>query len=335
MSRTHLIYRHQISDTAFQEAARNFKQSAIQHSVQAQAWTLHNRIDLDESEAALAFLLLDSARHQQLFAASPLLSRFKVASTISCGPNKIAHGVNMEYGAGPRKAVDEGVHSEEAALSNALSLYGRDTCVELVGLTTDSSQPSTPCGKCRSLLETYAHGDPVIVSAGSDLSATVWKLSELMPRHFDSVDISSISDDERTTISVLRAAAHDGQSRGATPLSKQAVGIDCACIVADGVGYSLPRVDSLAFYPTTSLRATIAAALAAKPSRIDAVMLSSRSGLPIGEDRQLLLELANLFAQAGNLPVYLQAEGSQTLQRTTPSMLLPYAFGPKDLSLHN
>jgi cytidine deaminase len=156
-----------------------------------------------------------------------------------------------------------------------------------------------------------------------------------MPQDFDSVDMSSLSKDELLEIDSLRAAGHGGQSRGITPLSRQTVGTDCARVIADGVTYSLPRVDSLAFYPTTSLRATIAAALAAKPSRIDAVMLSSRSGLPIGEDRQLLLEFANFFGQVESLPVYLHAEGSDELRRATPARLLPYAFGPNDLSLHN
>jgi cytidine deaminase len=333
MSQTKLVQRNDISDGAFQAASNHFKQCSAQPSVQSQPWKLDNRLLLGESQLALAFLLLDNARHQQLFAASPLLSRFRVASSIFCGSGKIAHGANMEYGAGPRRAVDTGVHSEEAALSSALGLYGSDACVEVVGLATDSSQPSTPCGKCRSLLETYSQGDLIIVSAGAGLTATMWKLSELMPRHFESIKTTQLSHDTRSLIDSLQRVTHKNHPPKHPSLSEQAIGNDCTSIVADGVAYSLPRVDSLAFYPTTALRATIAAVLAARPSRIDGVMLSSRSGIPIGEDRQILFEFANVFGQAQTLPIYLHAEGEEALRYATPATLLPYAFGPNDLSL--
>jgi cytidine deaminase len=335
MSQTKLVQRNEISGDAFRAVGIHFSQSHIQATVKAQPWKLDNRLSLDESHLALAFLLLDKARHQQLFAASPLLSRFRVASSIFCGPGKIAHGANMEYGAGPGRAVDVGVHSEEAALTSALGLYGRDTYVELVGLATDSLQPSTPCGKCRSVLETYSQQDPIIVSVGSDLTATMWKLSELMPRDFDAINPAELSHDSRTLIDSLNRAAQKEQSHSLTSLSQQAVGVDSASIVADGVAYSFPRVDSFAFYPTTALRATIAAVLAARPSRIDGVMLSSRSGIPIGEDRQILFEFANMFGQAQTLLIYLQAEGTEVLRCATPATLLPYAFGPNDLSLNS
>jgi cytidine deaminase len=335
MSQPKLVRRNDISAEAFQTASKNLQQPADQRPAQSQPWELDNRLNLDESQLALAFLLLDNARHQQVFSASPLLSRFRVACSIFCGAGKTAHGANMEYGAGPRRAADVGVHAEEAALAGALGLYGSRTYVEFVAVATDSSQPSTPCGKCRSVIETYSQGDPIIVSVGANFLATMWKLSELMPRDFESINVTELSNDTRALLHSLQSVTHTNHPPKTRSLSEQALGNDYARIIADGVAYSLPRVDSLAFYPTTALRATIAAVLAAKPSRINAVLLSSRSGIPIGEDRQLLFEFANMFGQVQTLPIYLQAEGNTAVQCATPTTLLPYAFGPNDLSLNS
>jgi cytidine deaminase len=333
MSQRNVVLRHQISAEAFQVAREHFARLVQAPESTEHSWKIENRLGLTETQLALSCLLLDCSRYQQFFAASPLLSHFRVASSIFCGPGKTAHGANAEFGAGPDKAVDDGVHSEEAAITNALNLYGKNTRVEIVALTTDSATPSTPCGKCRSLLETYSRGDPVIISAGTEPSASMWRLSELLPHTFPAINPAQLPQDQRLHFTELYEISCAQRSPEHASLSEQAVGFEHAVIRAHDKTFCLPRVDSLAFYPTTSLRATIAAVLATGPSRIDAVMLTSRSGVPIGEDRQLLFEFANLFNQSTTLPVYLRIGSNGEILRATPAALLPHAFGPNDLSL--
>lgn len=333
MSQRNVVSRHQISAEAFRIAREYFARPVQLQDSSEHSWKIENRLSLTETDLALACLLLDCSRHQQFFAASPLLSDFRVASSIFCGPGKIAHGANVEFGAGHNKAVDDAVHSEEAAISHALTLYGKNARVEIVAVTTDSAVPSTPCGKCRSLLETYSQADPVIISAGATPSASMWRLSELLPHTFPSIDPAQVPPEEHRYLTALYEESRAQRSPEQASLSRQAVGFEHAVILVQGQTYSLPRVDSLAFYSTTSLRATIAAVMATNPTRIDAVMLYSRSGMPIGEDRQLLFEFANLFNQSATLPVYLRAEHTRELLHATPATLLPFAFGPNDLSL--
>ena len=303
-------------------------------SVTVHPWSIENRLNLSDEELSRACVLLDHARYQQHFAASPCRSQFKVGSSVYCGNNRIAHGSNAEYGAGPRRAYDEGVHSEEVAIVNALNHHGRDTVVEMIGLASDAPTPSTSCGKCRSLLETYGQPDMIIVSVGTGMTATMWKLSELFPTELTSLSRFPAPGIHDTQLRSLLEAAEDARRAGFIPFSEQTLGRSVAAIAALGSVFSLPRIDSLAFYGTSSLRATLSVVLLQNPHKLESVLISSKSGLPTGEDRQLLFEFASLLDQTKTLPVYLHKEGAENVIATTPSALLPYGFGPKDLNIN-
>jgi cytidine deaminase len=252
---------------------------------------------------------------------------------VYCGNDRIAHGSNAEYGAGPRRAYDEGIHSEEVAIVNALTHHGRDTLVEMVALTSDAQTPSTSCGKCRSLLETYGNRDVIIVSAGADTTVTMWRLSELLPTDISNLSRTSAPAFKDSAIQRLLMAAEQARCTGFTPFSEETLGRSVAAVAVDGAIFSLPRVDSLAFYGTSSLRATISAVLLTNPRELESILISSRSGLPTGEDRQLLFEFTSLFRQEETVPVFLHREGTESVVATTPTALLPHGFGPKDLHI--
>lgn len=303
-------------------------------SVAVHPWSIENRLDLSEEELARACVLLDHARHQQHFAASPCRSQFRVGSSVYCGANRIAHGSNAEYGAGDRRAYDEGVHSEEVAIVNALNHHGRDTIMEMIGLASDAPQPSTSCGKCRSLLETYGQPDMIIVSVGTGMTATMWRLSELLPTELAALSRFPAPEWCDPKLQSLLEVAERARSAGFIPFSEQTLGRSVAAVAANGSVFSLPRNDCLAFFGTSSLRATLAAVLLERPNQLESVLISSKSGLPTGEDRQLLFEFASLLDQADTLKVYLHREGTDRVVVTTPSALLPLGFGPSDLELN-
>jgi cytidine deaminase len=329
--RHHLVHRSAISSPPFIPVTS--APPELIH-IQEHKWTIENRFNLTDEELSRACVLLDHARHQQYFAASPFRSNFKVGSSVYCGDGRLATGSNAEYGAGPRMAYDEGIHSEEVAIVNALNHHGRDTLVEMVALSSDAPTPSTSCGKCRSLLETYGQPEVIIVSAGTDTTATMWKLSDLLPRDISSLARFPAPHKEEPRLQSLLKAAEGSRHAGFIPFSESILGRSVAAISANGTVLSLPRVDSLAFYGTSSLRATISATLLSHPRAIEAVLISSRSGLPTGEDRQILFEFASLFGQADSLPVYLNKEGEESATISTPSALLPHGFGPADLGMN-
>lgn len=332
MSNAPIVERNAIKHGEF---APIFADRAERTLVQAYPWRIENRLNLSEEELARACVLLDLARHQQHFAASPCRSQFKVGSSVYCGQNRVAVGSNAEYGAGPRSAYDEGVHSEEVAVVNALNHFGKVVLVEMVGLASDATTPSTSCGKCRSLLETYGDRDVTIVSAGEGTHVSMWRLSELFPSNMSSVRGCSLALQGDPQLVALQQAVEQARKAGFIPFSEQTLGRSVAAIAASGAIFSLPRVDSLAFYGTSSLRATISAVFLQRPKELQAVLISSRTGLPTGEDRQLLFEFSSLFGQTETLPVYLHVEGTERVYVTTPSALLPFGFGPKDLVLED
>ncbi len=331
MPQAQIVARSALTNATFRPILGDVTQQA---GVAVHPWRIENRLHLSEEELACACVLLDHARHQQFFAASPCRSQFKVGSSVYCGQGRIARGSNAEYGAGPRRAYDEGVHSEEVAIVNALNHHGRDALMEMIGLASDAVTPSTSCGKCRSLLETYGKPDMIIVSVGTDLSATMWKLSELLPTELTSLSRFPAPEIHDEHVQALFAAAERARHVGFVPFSKQSLGGSVAAIAANGSVFSLPRIDSLAFYGTSSLRATLSAVLLHNPRKLECVLMSSQSGLPTGEDRQLLFEFASLFEQVDTLRVYLHKEGTQSVIATTPSALLPLGFGPHDLDMN-
>lgn len=330
MSQAPIVPRGSLKHLAFTPIISDATQDA---SVAMHPWSIENRLNLSDEELSRACVLLDHARHQQHFAASPHRSKFKVGSSVYCGANRIAHGSNAEYGAGPSSAYDEAIHSEEVAIVNALNHHGRNTLMEMIGLASDAPTPSTSCGKCRSLLETYGERDMVIVSVGTGTTATMWRLSELFPTELTALSCSQAPSRDDPQLCTLLEAAERCRGVGFIPFSEQTLGRSVAAIAANGSVFSLPRIDSLAFYGTSSLRATLSAVLLQNPRKIDAVLLSSNSGLPTGEDRQLLFEFASLLDQAQTLPVYLHREGSEDIVSTNPCALLPHGFGPKDLNI--
>jgi cytidine deaminase len=299
----------------------------------AHPWMFENRLHLTGEELSWASLLLDYARHQQHNAASPLRSQFRVGSSALCGNGTIAFGANAEYGGGVRRAYDEGVHAEEAAITNALQRCGRDVVIEMIAVASDGQMPSSACGKCRSIIETYGRPDTIIVSVGSSLQVTMWRLSELLPDMFDSSAHPGLIDAADPQVQRLFNAAEGTRRVSFDPFSRQVLGRSVAAIAANGAVSSLPRIDSLAFYGTSSLRASLSAVWLTQPTKIDGVLISCASGMPTGEDRQLLFEFASFLGQADTLPVYLHKEGTQAMVVTTPSALLPYGFGPKDLGI--
>jgi cytidine deaminase len=334
MTSAPITRRADISPEKLGAASRELLKPLPDFTAEAQPWEIKNRLNLSEEELSIGCLLLDAARHQQFFAASPLLSEFKVGSGVYCGEGKMAVGANLEYGAGSGRAYDEGVHSEEAAFVSASNRFGRDTTAKIVAVTTDALNPSTPCGKCRSIIETYANGDPIYISAGSGNSVEMWRLSELLPNKFSTLSQASLAPHEAQTLQKLLDAAYATRGVSFTHFSRKTLGISVAAIAAGGEIFSLPRVDVLAFYGTSSLRATIARVLGSRPSKLQAVLISCASGLPVCEDRQLLYEFASFYDQTENLPVYLHSETAGTFQVTSPGALLPYAFGPKDLGIN-
>lgn len=323
-----IVPRHSITTYPFEPI------EIISHAIERHPWVIENRLRLSEEELSRACVLLDHARHQQYFAASPCRSKFKVGSSVYCGDGRVADGSNAEYGAGPRRAYDEGIHSEEVAIVNALTHHGRDIKVQMVALSSDAPTPSTSCGKCRSLLETYGEDDVIIVSAGADTTVTMWKLSELLPTDIRSLSRASAPPYHAPIIQSLLTASDQARSTGFIPFSEEPLGRSVAAVAVDGEIISLPRVDSLAFYGTSSLRATISAVLLTKPHKLEAILISSRSGLPTGEDRQLLFEFTSLFQEQDTVPVYLHVENTETVVSTTPTALLPFGFGPKDLDIN-
>lgn len=328
-----VVPRSSISFDAHKSASLALAKDSLGLTCQEHPWEIDNRLNLSTEELAQACILLDLGRHQQLFAASPFLSGFAVGSSAYFGLHKVALGANHEFGAGVNSAYDEGVHSEATVVVNAISRFGKDTRLEMIAITTDAVSPTSSCGKCRSIIETYGKKDPIIVSAGRDCRATMWKLSELLPWNFEKVDLTNARPDHAQMLPQLYDALARASAVSFTHFSERSIGKSLAAIVADGNVFSFPRIDSLAFYGTSSLRATIAAVIQAQSRHLDAVLLTSRSGLPVGEDRQLLFECASFFDKAETLPVYLHAEGSKDLHITTPAALLPYAFGPKDLGI--
>lgn len=331
MSKTDFVHRSAIAHPPFSPVMAAPSEATRIHT---HPWTIENRLNLTDEELSRACVLLDHARHQQHFGASPCRSNFKVGSSVYCGAGRIAHGSNAEYGAGPRRAYDEAVHSEEVAVVNALNHHGRDILVEMVALASDAPTPSTSCGKCRSLLETYGQPDIIILSAGTDTKVTMWKLSELLPNSLSALSRFPSPKKEDPRLQSLLQAAEGARRAGFIPFSEGTLGRSVAAISANGTILSLPRVDSLAFYGTSSLRATISAILLSNPRGIDGVLISSRSGLPTGEDRQLLFEFASLFGQVESLPVYLHEEGAENAIVSTPDALLPNGFGPSDLGMN-
>lgn len=330
MSQTQIVQRSALRCAAFSPVVVDPTRTA---SVAVHPWNIENRLSLSGEELTRACVLLDHARHQQHFAASPCRSKFKVGSSVYCGHNRIAHGSNAEYGAGGRRAYDEGVHSEEVAIVNALNHHGRDTIMEMIGLASDAQNPSTSCGKCRSLLETYGQPDMIIVSVGAGLTATMWRLSELLPMDRASLSRFPAPPIGGPEVGPLLEAAERAREAGFIPFSEQALGRSVAAVAMSGAVISLPRIDSLAFYGTSSLRATLAAVFLERPRKLESVLLSSKSGLPTGEDRQLLFEFASLLDQTDTLRVYLHREGTTEVIATTPDALLPLGFGPKDLEI--
>jgi cytidine deaminase len=330
MSQAVVVHRSSLVSPEF---VPTFSGGANRAEVTAHPWTIENRLNLSDEELSRSCVLLDYARHQQYFASAPHLSNFKVGASVHCGYDRIAFGANAEYGAGANRAYDEGIHAEEAAVGSALNLYGRGSRIEMLALASDAANPSTACGKCRSLLETYASPHLVILSVGADGLATMWKLSELLPADLSSLDRFPAPSLQDAKLRALFEAAEQARGCGFIPFSEQVLGRSVAAIAVNGAVFSLPRVDSLAFYGTSSLRATISAACLSQAHKLEAVLLSSKSGLPTGEDRQLLFEYASLLGQAETLPVYLHREGSEGVIVTTPSALLPHGFGPKDLSI--
>lgn len=315
------------------EFVPNFSGGANRAGVAAHHWTIKNRLSLSDEELSRACVLLDYARHQQHFASAPHLSNFKVGASVYCGHDRIALGANAEYGAGANRAYDEGIHAKEAAVGAALNFYGRGTRIEMLALASDAAGSSTACGKCRSLLDTYASPHLVILSVGADGLATMWKLSELYPADLGALSQSPAISVQDVRVRALFEAAEQARGCNFIPFSEQELGSSAAAIAANDQVFSLPRIDSLAFYGTSSLRGTIAAVCLSRPRRLEAVFLSSRSGLPTGEDRQLLFEYSSLLHQAETLPVYLHREGLREVVVTTPSALLPHGFGPKDLNI--
>ena len=292
-----------------------------------------NRLNLTGEELARAAVLLDHARYQHHHAASPLRSQFRVGASAIFGYDTIAFGANAEYGGGARKAYDEGVHAEEAAIAHALQLCGRDVTIEMIAVASDGQRPSSACGKCRSIIETYGRPDTVIVSVGANIEVTMWRLSELLPNTLDSSAHPGLIDIADPRVAPLIAAAEQARLRSFNHFSREVLGRSVAAIAANGAVFSLPRIDSLAFYGTSSLRASLSAVWFAQPTKLDGVLISCASGMPTGEDRQLLFECASFRGQADTLPVYLHKEGTTALIVTTPTKLLPYGFGPKDLGI--
>jgi cytidine deaminase len=330
MSAVPIVARSSLSPLSF---ALGGSGAATYPAAIAHPWILENRLNLTGEELTRAVVLLDYARHQQHHSASPLRSQFRVGASALCGNGTIAFGANAEYGGGARRAYDEGVHAEEAAIAHALQLCGRDVIIEMIAVASDSQTPSSACGKCRSIIETYGRPDTIIVSVGSSLQVTMWKLSELLPNMFDSSAHPGLIDAADPQVQQLFAAAELTRRRSFDPFSRQVLGRSVAAIAANGAVFSLPRIDSLAFYGTSSLRASLSAVWFAQPTKLDGVLISCASGMPTGEDRQLLFEFASFLGQADTLPVYLHKEGTTAPIVTTPSALLPYGFGPKDLGI--
>jgi cytidine deaminase len=327
------IFRNQISVAAFRAAESLVVRDARVSQPEVQPWVIENRLSLSEEQLAVVCMLLDNARYQQRFSSSPLLSQFRVGSSALCNPGGLAVGANCEYGAGFGRAYDEVIHSEESLVAHALGQFGQAARLSVIGLAFDSPSPATPCGKCRSLIESYSAGDPVIVSVGRELGVQMWTLSELLPRVFQPVNRADLSVVEASVVSKLFDAALNVVGLSFNHFSSQTLGESGAAVAASGRVFALPRIDSLAFYGTSALRATLAATLGGQPKQLDAVLLCSKSGLPTGEDRQLLFEFASLFDQESTLPTYLYASESDTLSVTTPHALLPDAFGPRDLGM--
>lgn len=311
-------------------AHRRF-QYAEQHCAERPDWKFVNRFAINDNQLALACLLLDHAQRSKTQSSSPLLSNFRVGACLFFEPQCVGSGANYEFGAGLHQAYDEGVHAEEAALANAFNTFGTHVRVAICAIVSDAPQASTPCGKCRSVLQTYASGDVLVVSAGKDLVCQMWKLSELLPVNFPQVEAARLSDYDKETLGSLLGKLASSRDESRSGFASRVLGISSCVISADGRLYSIPRVDSLAFYSTSSLRATIASVLKDRPSRIDGVLVRSLLPALTGEDRQLLFEFAALFNQTTTLPVYWQRDGVSTLWTATPATLLPNAFGPADL----
>lgn len=290
-------------------------------------WSIENRVGASLSQLVQVDRLLTLAERQRCASSLPTTSKFTVgAAGLVAGASegaiheRICSGANYEVS-------DDALHGEDTLIADMLGRYGSAARLELVAVTTVLPVPACSCGRCRGKLQAFAGGDwrdLILASGTSARTATLWRLGELLPENFPSIEETRLSEEDRT---LLRAAEQSSES-GVQLLTEQVDGREGAAVRrADGTIVNAARVNLAAFYGSSALESLVLTSSALGVSCPKAIAYCSPSGLPRPEERQWLYEFANLFGLEEQLPVFLLSQRDRLVRVATPASLLPFAFG--------
>lgn len=297
-------------------------------------WNIENRIGASGDELEIVRHCLQVAERMRDQAALPLLSNFHVGGCGYCGQGRFAKGANYERGAGPGKAIDDAIHSEDAVVSDMLTSHGPSARIEIIATVTKYNFISLACGRCRGALETYAvAGDvsKVIYCSGSaNHKAVLWRLSELLPPYdsFELIELSDQSGEVQNLIELAKEASADGVQNITLPVTGPE---GAAVLTSCGKFYKGSRINTAAFYGLSAIGGCMQAAHSQGERNFEALAFISDSGLILPEDRQFVFEFADIAGISATLPVYMFSAKSGTLRRTTPDRLLPWGFSLRDV----
>ena len=107
-------------------------------------------------------------------------SGFNVGAALLADDGSIYAGCNVENIAYP-----QGWCAETSALARMVAAGGRR--VLAVAVYADSTQLIVPCGGCRQKLSEFATGDVIVYSCNADGVRQQFRLDELLPHSFSSL----------------------------------------------------------------------------------------------------------------------------------------------------
>src|SRR5678809_1514230 len=172
--------------------------------------------------------------------ARPLLTNFRVGAVVRGTSGKLYMGANLEF---PGQSLNQTVHAEQAALSNAF--MHDEPGIEAIAVS------APPCGHCRQFLYEFAEGTDIGVLLPGQDATGLWAL---LPRPFGPRDLKvSEGPLSRTKISIqtiesVAQAARYAASNAYAPYSHSPSGV--AIRSRRGNVYRGSYVENAAFNPS-------------------------------------------------------------------------------------
>ncbi len=253
---------------------------------------------------------------------NPRKSNFKVASAaiVLSGPGlfRTVTGWNREMGNG------YSIHAED---SLAGKLRGNEQILDMLALG-ENGMPLAPCGNCREIVIAEAHPEAKFLAPLENGDGVWLPVSSLLPNTFSRASSRLLQQD----LMLFEAAMEMLKSGPYMPYIGEAKA--AALLTKAGNIYAASIKEDAAYHHDHSVEVVLAIADAARDREIVKILWlhndEDKVGFFCGRCRQKTHEAAQV---AGHPIEVISAHISGNAWFSNSSLLLPFAFGPRDLGI--